>query len=369
MTESGPMRVPVPIGAGYDILIGPGLLARAGAELAARGLKRVAVVTDETVAGRWLGPLLAGLDAGGIAHAEIALPPGEATKSMTQLGALLDRLIELKVQRDEAVLALGGGVIGDLAGLAAALLRRGVALVQVPTTLLAQVDSAVGGKTAVNAGQGKNLIGAFKQPALVLADTDTLATLPRRELLAGYAEVVKYGLIDDPELFAWLERAGQSVLALEPDALSRAIAESCRRKAEVVAADETEQGMRALLNLGHTFAHALEAELGYDGRLLHGEAVGAGLAMAFDLSVRLGLAPAESAERVRHHLASTGLRLKLSEMELGDVPAERLLAHMGQDKKVRGGRLTFICARGIGQAFITQEVPAEAVLATLEAAR
>jgi 3-dehydroquinate synthase len=369
MSANGPMRVPVPVGTGYDILIGPGLLARAGAELAARNRARCVVVTDATVAARWLAPLQAGLDAAGVRHAAVTLPPGEATKSMAELGRLLDRLLDLKLQRDEALVALGGGVIGDLAGFAAAILRRGVPLVQVPTTLLAQVDSAVGGKTAVNSPHGKNLIGAFKQPELVLADTDTLATLPRRELLAGYAEIVKYGLIDDPELFAWLERAGQSVLALEPEAVARAVAESCRHKARVVAADEQEHGERALLNLGHTFAHALEAELGYDGRLLHGEAVGFGLLLAFDLSARLGLAPAADAERIAAHLASTGLRLRLSDIDLGDVPAERLLAHMGQDKKVRGGRLTFILARGIGRAFITQEVPAEAVLATLEAHR
>jgi 3-dehydroquinate synthase len=364
-----PLAVPVPIGAGYDILIGPGLLACAGAELAARGLQRAVVVTDETVAGLWLAALRQGLNAAGVRHEAVVLPPGEATKSMAELGRLLDRLLQLKLQRDEAVVALGGGVIGDLAGFAAAVLRRGVPLVQVPTTLLAQVDSAVGGKTAVNSPYGKNLIGAFKQPELVLADTGTLASLPRRELLAGYAEVVKYGLIGDPDLFAWLERAGQSVLALQPDALARAIAESCRHKAKVVAADEQEHGERALLNLGHTFAHALEAELGYDGRLLHGEAVGFGLLLAFDLSVRLGLAPAADVDRVERHLASTGLRLRLADIELGDVRAERLLAHMGQDKKVRGGRLTFILARGIGRAFITQDAPAEAVLATLEARR
>jgi 3-dehydroquinate synthase len=362
-------RVAVPVGRGYEILIGPGLIGDAGRHLtAALRLRRAAVVSDATVAGHWLAPLQRSLQAAGIAHEAVVLPPGEATKSLPQLADLLDRLLALKLQRDEAVIALGGGVIGDLAGLAAALLRRGVPLVQVPTTLLAQVDSAVGGKTAVNTRHGKNLIGTFHQPDLVLSDTATLATLPRRELLAGYAEVVKYGLLGDAAFFDWLERHGPAVLALEPEAVARAIAASCRHKARIVAADEREQGERALLNLGHTFAHALEAELGYDDRLLHGEAVGIGLALAFDLSRRMGLCPGQDAERVRRHLAAVGLRLRLAEAGLGGVPGERLLAHMAQDKKVRGGRLTFVLARGIGQAFVTQEVDPREVLRTLEEA-
>ena len=284
-------RVPVALGErSYEILIGSGLLSRAG-ELVGSHLARpfVAIVTDETVANLHLDALQRGLAAGGIASEAIPLPPGEATKSMTRLAEVVERLLALKVERDDLVVALGGGVIGDLAGFAAAVLRRGVGYVQVPTTLLAQVDSSVGGKTGVNSTQGKNLIGAFHQPRLVLADTTALDTLPRRDLLAGYGEVVKYGLLGDEAFFGWLERHGPALAAGDAAARAAAVRRCCEMKAEIVARDETERGDRALLNLGHTFGHALEAATGYSDRLLHGEGVALGCVLAFDLSARLGL--------------------------------------------------------------------------------
>jgi 3-dehydroquinate synthase len=353
-------RLPVELGArGYDVVVGCGLLARAGIELA-RILRRpdAIIVTDVNLAGTpHLGVLERSLEAAGIAWRCIVLPPGEASKGMAQLAELLDRLLDLGVDRATAIVAFGGGVIGDLAGFAAAVLLRGLDYVQVPTTLLAQVDSAIGGKTGINSRHGKNLIGAFHQPRLVLADTALLSTLPPRELRAGYAEVVKYGLIDRPAFFAWLEAHGRQVLAGDPGAQRHAVLESCRAKAAVVAADEREGGVRALLNLGHTFAHALEAACGYGDELRHGEAVALGMVLAFDLSVRLGLCPAPDAERVRTHFAAVGLPTTLGVVRAGGFAAETLLGAIGHDKKAEAGRQRFVLARGIGQAFAGVEVP------------
>jgi 3-dehydroquinate synthase len=350
----------------YDILVGPGLLAQAGAAMK-RLLPRprVAVVTDETVAKLHLDALRASLDREGIAHNTVILPPGEKTKDFAHLEKLTDGLLERRIERSTTIVALGGGVVGDLAGFAAAVLLRGLDYVQIPTTLLSQVDSSVGGKTAINARHGKNLVGAFHQPRLVIADTALLDTLPRRELLAGYAEVAKYGLIDDPAFFQWLEGAGAGLVAGDEDARRRAVRTSCTAKARIVAADEREAGQRALLNLGHTFGHAFEAEARFEGEVLHGEAIAVGMVMAFDLSVRQKLCPPEDAARVRRHFASIGLPTTPSALGRGGWSADRLIAHMHQDKKVQDGKLTFILAKGIGKAFIARDVPADAVRALL----
>lgn len=359
--------VNVPLGSrAYEVLIGPGLIGRAGALIGARlGTARCAIVTDENVARFHLGALEAALGEGGRLVGSITLPPGEATKSFRQLEPLCERLLELGLERGDLVVALGGGVIGDLAGFAAAILRRGVRFVQIPTSLLAQVDSSVGGKTGIDTPQGKNLIGAFHQPGLVLADTDTLRTLPERELRAGYAEVAKYGLLGDAPFFAWLERHHPSVFALEAEALTRAVETSVRAKADIVGRDETEQGERALLNLGHTFGHAFEAWCGYSDRLLHGEAISIGMCLAFRFSAALGYCDAAAADRVRAHFAAVGLPTRI-----GDIPGEKpdietLMKLMAQDKKVRQGKLTFILARDIGEAFIARDVPADKVRAFL----
>lgn len=351
----------------YDILIGPALLGQAGRHVGPL-LPRpfAAIVTDATVAGLHLDALRSGLAAAGIDSEAVVLPAGEATKSMAHLATLLERLLELKVERDDLVIALGGGVIGDLAGFAAAVLRRGVGYVQVPTTLLAQVDSSVGGKTGVNAPQGKNLIGAFHQPRLVLADTDVLGTLPSRDLLAGYGEVVKYGLLGDEAFFGWLEANGPRLAAGQPEARAYAVRRCCEMKAAIVARDETERGDRALLNLGHTFGHALEAATGYSDRLLHGEGVAIGCALAFEVSARMGLCSQEAPSRVRAHLDAMGMKKDLADIP-GDLPGpDALIELMRQDKKVRQGRLTFILARGIGQAFTTRDADMGVVRAVLD---
>jgi 3-dehydroquinate synthase len=350
----------------YDVRIGPGLLADAGAQLAPMlARRRVAVVTDETVASLHLPAFRAALEGQGIAVSSLALPPGEGTKGWPHLARAVEWLLEERIERRDMVVALGGGVIGDLAGFAAAILRRGVRFVQVPTTLLAQVDSSVGGKTGINTAQGKNLVGAFHQPSLVLCDTGLLDTLPRREFLSGYGEVVKYGLLGDPAFFDWLEGQGPQLAAGQADARAHAVRRSVEMKAEIVARDETEEGDRALLNLGHTFCHALEKATGYSDRLLHGEGVAIGCALAFDLSARLGLCSQEAHSRVRAHLAAMGMKARLSDVP-GDLPgAEALLALMGQDKKVVDGRLRFILAHGIGAAFVASDVPAQAVLDVL----
>ena len=353
------MIVEVPLGQrAYAIHIAPGLLANAApllGPLAPRG--RLALVTDGNVAALHLPAFAAGLAAAGLAVDEIVLPAGEATKTWAQLEHVTERLLQLGVERGDAVVALGGGVVGDLTGLAAAILRRGCRLVQVPTTLLAQVDSSVGGKTAINAAAGKNLVGAFHQPALVLIDPEVLQTLPLRDLRAGYAEVVKYGLIGDAGFFNWCEANAAALLAGDAAAQAHAIAVSCRAKAAVVAADERETGdVRALLNLGHTFGHAFEAEAGYSDMLLHGEGVALGMALAFDLSAARGLCPADDAARVRAHLAACGFTLSPKAIGI-DVSAATLIHHMRQDKKMQAGTLPFILARGIGKAFVARDVP------------
>ncbi|SHI29823.1 3-dehydroquinate synthase [Wenxinia saemankumensis] len=348
-------------GRAYEILIGPGLTARAGA-LVAPLLRRprVAIVTEDRVAAAHLGALGAAFAAEGIAAEALVLPPGEGTKCWAELARVTEWLLAQGVERGDVVVAFGGGVIGDLVGFAAAILRRGVRFVQVPTTLLAQVDSSVGGKTGINTAQGKNLVGAFHQPSLVIADTALLASLPDRDFRAGYGEVMKYGLLGDPAFWDWLEAAGPR-LRDDPAALVRAVRRSCEMKAGIVMRDETEQGERALLNLGHTFCHALESATGYSDRLLHGEGVAIGCALAFELSARLGLCPQEEPGRVRAHLAAMGMRRDLADIP-GDLPdAEALLALMGQDKKVVDGQLRFVLARRIGDAFVTGDVPRDAV--------
>ena len=351
----------------YDILIGENLLSNASTYLApVLARPRIVIITDKTVSSLHLAPLRASLDGASIQNDVIVVSPGEATKNFTQLQGVLNRLLDLRVERKDTILALGGGVVGDLAGFAAAILHRGVNFVQVPTTLLAQVDSSVGGKTAINAAQGKNLIGAFYQPKMVLSDVATLDSLPTRELRAGYGEVVKYGLIDDFPFFEWLEEHGSDVLSGNRAALCHAIAVSCRSKAAIVARDEREGGDRALLNLGHTFAHALEVESGYDGRLLHGEAVAIGLHMAFALSSELGLCPRQETDRLQRHLISTGLPATVDQIELKGLTPEIIMQHMRQDKKVTDGRLTFILARGIGRAFIENNVAEDAVTRILK---
>lgn len=350
----------------YDVLIGPGTLAEAADLIIGTvGRRKCAIVTDENVAHFHLGGLEDGLHRAGLHAGTIVLKPGEATKSFRDLAPLCERLLEAGLERGDIILPFGGGVIGDLAGFAAGILRRGVRFVQIPTTLLAQVDSSVGGKTGINTPQGKNLIGVFHQPHLVIADTDVLATLPPREARAGYAEVAKYGLLGDRGFFEWLEVNAQLVLAGDVDATMTAVETSVRAKAAIVARDETETGDRALLNLGHTFGHALEAWTGYTDRLLHGEGVAIGMCLAFRLSERLGLCPPGRAERVAMHLKALGLPTRITDIPGGRADPDDLIRLMGQDKKVRNGRLTFIMARDIGQAFITQDVDVATVHAML----
>lgn len=353
----------------YDILIGPGLLAEAG-ERIKPFLRRpkVAIITDETVAGLHLETLRAGLSTAGIESTALALSAGEKTKNWAGLERAVEWLIEQRVERDDIVIAFGGGVIGDLAGFAAAILRRGVDFVQIPTTLLAQVDSSVGGKTGINSPRGKNLVGAFHQPKQVLADTDVLNTLSNREFTSGYGEVVKYGLLGDAKFFEWLEINGPSMTAGDQTNRIAAIRRSCEMKAEIVARDEKERGDRALLNLGHTFGHALEAATGYSERLLHGEGVAIGCALAFELSQKMGLCPQEDPSRVRAHLVAMGMKKDLSDIA-GDLPdADGLITLMGQDKKVSDGKIAFILARGIGDAFVERNVDMAVVKTVLEEA-
>lgn len=354
-------------GRAYDIHIGPGLIAEAGAHIAGFGGRRhICIVTDENVASLHLPALQGALAAAGLTSDALVLPAGEATKCWAQLERVVEWLLAQKVERRDCVIAFGGGVIGDLAGFAAAILRRGVRFVQMPTSLLAQVDSSVGGKTGINSPHGKNLVGAFHQPALVLADTDLLGTLPRRDFLAGYGEVVKYGLLGDADFFDWLEQAAPGMAAGDMAARVRAVTRSCEMKAGIVQRDETEQGERALLNLGHTFCHALEQATGYSDRLLHGEGVAIGCALAFELSARLGLCSQEDPSRVRAHLRDMGMKVDIGDIA-GDLPgADALLDLMAQDKKVQDGQLRFILARGIGQAFITSDVPRDKVRALLQ---
>jgi 3-dehydroquinate synthase len=375
MTQAKPapsgalQTVHVALGArAYDIVIGRGALAEAGpriAQLAPGG--KAAIVTDASVGALYGQKLADELARAGLRPTPVSVPPGEGSKSFPRLIEVCDSILAARIERGDLIVALGGGVIGDLAGFAAAITRRGLRFVQIPTTLLAQVDSSVGGKTGINSAHGKNLVGAFHQPSLVIADTALLDSLSEREFRAGYAEVVKYGLIDDPAFFAWCETNAEAIFGPGP-ARDHAVAVSCRAKAAVVARDEREDGDRALLNLGHTFAHALERATGYDGsRLVHGEAVAIGLALAFRFSAAQGLCPEVDAARVGVHLASIGLPTRLQDVP-GDIgTADTLVEAMAQDKKVKRGELTFILARGIGRSFIARGIEAAAVRAFLEA--
>ena len=373
MSETGFKKVNVNLpGSGspnisYDIHIGAGLL-RSCAPFLSPLLKRpfVAIVTDENVAQAHLERLTQTLDSAGISHVTKIMPPGEASKSFTGLETLVDWLLDNKVERQDMVIALGGGVIGDLTGFAASTLRRGVRFTQIPTTLLAQVDSSVGGKTGINVPQGKNLVGAFHQPSLVLADLDVLQTLPDREFRAGYAEIVKYAAICDRPFFDWLESNLDALKSRDTQALSYAIAKSCQTKADIVAQDEKEHGARALLNLGHTFAHAYENLTGYSDNLLHGEAVGLGMAQAARLSVDLGLCPETDAQALVNHLASAGLPISQTDVKGGPFEATNLVNAMAQDKKVSQGVMTFILMKAIGKAFITNDVSAKQITTFLQ---
>jgi 3-dehydroquinate synthase len=355
--------VPVGLGArAYEVVIGPGLLAEAGRRIAPLARRqRLAVVSDETVWGLHGAALTASLEAAGLAVHPVIVPPGEQTKSFEGLADVTDRLLALELDRGDIVTAFGGGVVGDLTGFAAAIYKRGIDFVQIPTTLLAQVDSSVGGKTAIDTPRGKNLVGAFHQPRLVLADLDVLSTLSDREMRAGYAEVVKYGLLGDFDFFEWLETNSAAVLAREPAALARAVSRSVEMKAEIVAEDEKELGRRALLNLGHTFGHALEAETGYGAALLHGEAVAAGQALAFRFSAAQGLCAGQDAARATAAIAAAGLPTRLDEIPGHPFDAGRLVRHMAQDKKAEAGQLTFILARALGDAIVAKDVDADAV--------
>ena len=366
LRAADPITVNVALGArSYEIVIGRGLLASLGQRIAAlRPGARVAIVTDETVADHHLKAADAAFASAAVPAALVVVAPGESSKSWKTLEYVCEALIAAHIERNDLVVALGGGVIGDLAGFAAAAVRRGLDYVQVPTTLLAQVDSSVGGKTAIDSRQGKNLIGAFHQPVLVIADTGLLDTLSPREFRAGYAEVAKYGLIADAAFFAWLETNWRDMFAGGP-AREHAIAVCCRMKADIVGRDERETGERALLNLGHTFGHALEAAAGFSGRLLHGEAISLGMVLAFEFSARRGLLPAAEAERVTRHLAAVGLPTHVSQVAGGLPGADQLMDLIAQDKKVKRGKLTFILARGIGSAYIAPDVGAAEVRAFL----
>ncbi|HSE77576.1 MAG TPA: 3-dehydroquinate synthase [Alphaproteobacteria bacterium] len=360
-------QVRVELGArGYDVHIGAGLLDRVGQlVLPLLRERRLIVVSDVNVARTQWPRAKFGLDAAGVAAQLIEVAPGEGAKDFAHLQSLVERVLDLKPDRGAMLMALGGGVVGDLTGFAASLVLRGIDYVQAPTTLLAQVDSSVGGKTGINTRHGKNLVGAFHQPRMVVADLDALKTLSARELRAGYAEIVKYGLIDDADFFAWLEANGSRVLAGDSAAQSFAVARSVRAKARIVAADEREAGRRALLNLGHTFGHALEAATGFGEALLHGEAVAIGITLAFELSARLGLCATGDAERVRRHLEAVGLPTALARADLGRLDANSLIASMAHDKKARGGAAIFILARGIGEAFVARDVDPAALRALL----
>ncbi|MDG6094527.1 3-dehydroquinate synthase [Acetobacter sp. AN02] len=368
-----PRVVHVPLtGRAYDILIGPDLLRRAGALLAPLlPQKKVIIISDTTVAGLYLRPLMESLAETGTESRAVLFPPGEGSKSIAEYERITGAILEHGTERRTAIIALGGGVTGDLAGFVAASVLRGVPFIQIPTTLLSQVDSSVGGKTGINTPQGKNLLGAFHQPLAVLADTSVLNSLPEREIRAGYAEILKAALIGDRPFFEWCEKRAAAILALDTEALAEAVGKACNFKASVVLEDEREEkssGGRALLNLGHTFGHALEAEMGYDGRLLHGEAVSIGLRLAFKLSVRLGFCPQEDFDRLTHHLNASGMPAGIRDIGREDgrntgltFSAETLMAHMGRDKKMRDGKLAFILVRGIGEAFTCSDVPSEAV--------
>jgi 3-dehydroquinate synthase len=354
----------IPVGLGersYEIHVGSGLVAKAGVLLKPFASGIVAVVSDTNVAKLHLDRFCAALRAAQIDARPITMPSGESTKSFAGLEQLSSALLNTGVDRGGLIVALGGGVVGDLTGLAAGLLKRGIDFAQVPTTLLAQVDSSVGGKTAINTAQGKNLVGLFNQPKIVIADTDLLKTLPIRELRSGYAEVAKYGALGDADFFEWLEVNGTKALAGNVSAISQCVAHSCRMKAEIVMRDERETGDRALLNFGHTFGHALEAATGYGERLLHGEAIAIGMALAFKLSAELGVCSGQDGERFVRHLKACGLPVALDDLAGVRPATDELLGHMAHDKKTKGGKMTFVLARAIGKAFVTNDVPLAAV--------
>ncbi len=370
MTDKSLTKVFIDLGPrAYDILIGHALIEQAGTRLAEMFPQcRFGIITDSEVEQAQLPRLVTALEGAGLEHAIITVPHGEATKCYDRLYEVVDAILEARLERGDIILALGGGVIGDLAGFAAAITRRGMAFVQIPTSLLAQVDSSVGGKTGINSKYGKNLVGAFHQPKLVLADLDVFETLPQRQFASGFAEVVKYGLIDDEDFFFWLEENLSEILSGGP-ARAEAIARSCQAKAHFVIADEYEGGVRALLNLGHTFGHALEAATGYSDRLLHGEGVAIGMMLAHRFSARMGLAPSQDITRIERHLQNAGLPTTL-----GDIPGElastdKLMHHITQDKKVTRGRLNFILTRGIGKAFIANDVEPGEIATFLEEMR
>jgi 3-dehydroquinate synthase len=365
------VTVHVPLGErAYDILIGPNLLERAGTILAERfSGRRFGIVTDTAVAAAQLPRLTASLDAAGLDHATVIVPNGEGTKSIEQLNNVVDGLLAARLERGDIVLALGGGVIGDLAGFAASVTRRGMDFVQIPTSLLAQVDSSVGGKTGINSPHGKNLIGAFHQPKLVLADLTTLDTLPPREFAAGYAEVVKYGLIDDEAFYFWLEEHQPAIFSGDAALRGEMVARCCAAKTRFVLADEKETGVRALLNLGHTFGHALEKATGYSDRLLHGEGVAIGMVLAHGFSAKLGLAPSQDTGRIEGHLRRAGLPVSIGDIAGELPPTDVLMAAIAQDKKVVRGALTFILTHGIGKAFIERNVDADSVRAFIDEKR
>jgi 3-dehydroquinate synthase len=353
----------------YDIVVGPDLISNA-AQLIAPLIDHepAIIITDDNVAGYHLGSLNDSLKSAGITSTVITLPAGEITKGYDGFQGLLTAILDTGPERRSTLIALGGGVIGDITGFAASVVLRGLDFIQIPTTLLAQVDSSVGGKTGINTQHGKNLVGSFYQPRMVLADTGTLNTLPRRELLAGYAEVAKYGLLGDKVFFEWLEKNGKALIDGNDTLRQQAVIKSCSAKAEIVGRDEKEAGDRALLNLGHTFGHALEAETGFGEKLLHGEAVAIGMMMAFDLSAQIGLCPIEDATRVRTHLKAIGLPVQPTDISGQRWDSAALLGHMGQDKKVREGKITFILTRGIGDAFITSDIDMSDVEALLDRA-
>ena len=352
----------------YDIVVGDNLLVK-GSDVVSRareicGNRPSWIITDETVADRHLQRTLAALESGGVVPTQIILPSGESTKSLDTIAAVVNTVLDGTPERASSLFALGGGVVGDIAGFAASMILRGINLIQLPTTLLSQVDSSVGGKTGVNTRHGKNLVGAFYQPSLTVADADMMTTLSRRERLAGYAEVVKYGLIGDPGFFSWLEANGPCVVDGNVDAWRHAVYTSCAAKAAVVESDERESGDRALLNFGHTFGHALEAEIGYGDELVHGEAVAIGMIMALELSAALGLCPFADVERVRRHFVGIGLPTGLPKSRAWN--SEALINHMRHDKKVRDGRVTFVLSRGIGKAFVASNIDLRDVVPVLE---
>ena len=371
--RADPIQVNVGLGSrAYDIVIGRGHIDTLGSRVAAlRPGCKVAILTDETVAKHHLAAAEAALEAAGVPTSRVIVPPGEGTKSFRMIAKVCDDVIAARIERGDLIVALGGGVVGDLGGFAAAVVRRGIDFVQVPTTLLAQVDSSVGGKTGINTAHGKNLVGAFHQPILVIADTALLDTLPEREFRAGYAEVVKYGLLGDREFFEWLEANWQDIFRGGPArgnaAAPReyAVLKSVQAKAEIVRRDERETGDRMLLNLGHTFGHAFEAAAGFSDRLLHGEAIGLGMALAFEFSARRGLLPKADAERVIRHLAAVGLPTHINDVAGGKFSLETLMDLIAQDKKVKRGALTFILVRGIGASFVARDVDAAEVRAFL----